>query len=93
MKFNRFVLKNAYEYDKADVNAINQGLLVPIYDLMDRGGKRWRPVMGMIYAECHGRNMREMIEKGTSEHDDLLWACGLTEIVHNGSLMVDDLED
>ena len=27
------------------------------------------------------------------EYLDILYACGLTEIVHNGSLMVDDLED
>jgi len=50
--------------------------------LLDRGGKRWRPVLGMIYAECYGKVTPEV-----------LYACGLTEIVHNGSLMVDDLED
>ena len=60
---------------------------------MDRGGKRWRPVMGMIYAECHGRNISQAIEENSNEHDDVMYACGVTEIVHNGSLMVDDLED
>jgi len=67
--------------------------LTPIYDLLDRGGKRWRPILGMIYAECYGRNLTKSIESGSGEHDDILFACGLTEIVHNGSLMVDDLED
>ena len=47
----------------------------------------------MIFAECHGRNVTESIENNTSENDDVLYACGLTEIIHNGSLMVDDLED
>lgn len=47
----------------------------------------------MIYAECLGRNVAESIEKGSSENDDVLFACGLTEFVHNGSLMVDDVED
>ena len=70
-----------------------QGLLVPIYDLLDRGGKRWRPVLGMLYAECHGRDVIKSIEENSDENDAVLFACGLTEIVHNGSLMVDDLED
>jgi geranylgeranyl pyrophosphate synthase len=34
-----------------------------------------------------------MIQQNTNEHDDLLFTCGLTEIVHNGSLMIDDMED
>jgi len=46
----------------SDLDAINEGLLIPIYDLMDRGGKRWRPIMGMIFAECHGRNISGAIE-------------------------------
>jgi geranylgeranyl pyrophosphate synthase len=25
--------------------------------------------------------------------DDIYYTCGLTEIVHNGSLMADDIED
>jgi geranylgeranyl pyrophosphate synthase len=68
-------------------------LLELIYDLIDRGGKRWRPVLGMIYAECLGRNVADAIKMGSNEHDDILFACGLTEFVHNGSLMIDDVED
>ena len=39
--------------------------------------------------------MAQLIE-GTQSSDpniDMLYACGLTEIVHNGSLIIDDLED
>jgi geranylgeranyl pyrophosphate synthase len=62
--------------------------------LLDRGGKRWRPVMGMVFAECYGRNISESIQNGDlSANLDVMYVCGLTEIVHNGSLMVDDLED
>jgi geranylgeranyl pyrophosphate synthase len=64
-----------------------------IYDLLDRGGKRWRPVLGMIYAECIGYNVAESIENKSNDNDAILFACGLTEFVHNGSLMVDDVED
>ena len=64
------------------------------YDLLDAGGKRWRPVLGMMFAECFGRDVSASIKKGEFEHNnDILYACALTEIIHNGSLMADDLED
>lgn len=53
---------------------------------MDRGGKRWRPCLGLAFAECFGRD-------ATKLEDDIYYTCGLTEIVHNGSLMADDIED
>ena len=50
--------------------------------------------MGMVFAECYGRDIAKSIETGQIEDNlDVLYACGLTEIVHNGSLMIDDLED
>lgn len=42
----------------------------------------------MLFSECYGRKFGS-----DQENLDILYACGLTEIVHNGSLMVDDLED
>jgi len=93
MDFNQHVLHNLEEYQQTDIAAVNEGVLEPIYDLLDRGGKRWRPVLGMIYAECCGRNVALSVENGSSADDDILFACGLTEFVHNGSLMVDDVED
>ncbi len=53
---------------------------------MDRGGKRWRPCLGLAFAECFGRDATKMDE-------DIYFTAGLTEIVHNGSLMADDIED
>ena len=77
---------NHKSFDTADVVGINKGLLEPIYDLIDRGGKRWRPCLGLAFAECFGRD-------ATKLEDDIYYTCGLTEIVHNGSLMADDVED
>jgi len=91
--FNQYVCKDSEDFEKSDLSAVNEGILDPIYDLIDRGGKRWRPVLGMIYAECLGRNVAESIQKGKTDNDDVLFACGLTEFVHTGSLMVDDVED
>ena len=73
----------------ADLDTVNKALNEPIYDLLDRGGKRWRPALGLIMAKCLGR---ENIEDFDSNRD-IYYTCGLTEIVHNGSLMVDDVED
>lgn len=88
------MLRNQSDYQRAELTAINDGLAVPIYDLLDRGGKKWRPVLGMVFAECFGRDVAASIERGnTDKHRDVLYVCGLTEIVHNGSLMADDLED
>ena len=86
-------------YELSDIEAVNQGMLQPIYDLLDRGGKRWRPVLGMSFAECFGRNVSGSIRKAVQQRKDvtedldLLFVCGMTEIIHNGSLIVDDLED
>lgn len=53
----------------------------------------------MSIAESFGRDISGSIQKAidegkpVEEHLDLLYICGLTEIVHNGSLIHDDLED
>jgi len=93
-KFNPYLLDDEEDYDEADLDGINEGVLEMAYDLLDAGGKRWRPVLGMMFAECFGRDISKSIEKGDFEHNnDILYACALTEIIHNGSLMADDLED
>ena len=65
------------------------------YDLLDSGGKRWRPVLGMMFADCFGRDFKQSIKDGDviEKNGDILYACALTEIIHNGSLMAGDLED
>ena len=40
-------------------------------------------------ARCLGRSDLEDFEK----NKDVYFTCGVTEIIHNGSLMVDDIED
>jgi len=57
--------------------------------MLDRGGKRWRPVLGLIMAKCLGRGNLEDFEA----NKDVYFSCGMTGIVHNGSLIVDDIED
>lgn len=76
------------EYKLADIDGVNKATGVPIYDLLERGGKQWRPLLGLMFAECFGRDISKY-----EENKDIYFASGLTEIVHNGSLMIDDIED
>ena len=46
-------------------------------------------MLGLILARCFGRDNLEDFEA----NKDIYFGCGLTEIVHNGSLMIDDIED
>ena len=55
--------------------------LEPGRDLLRRGGKRWRPLVTVLTCEALG---------GGRAADVL---APLTEIPHNGSLIVDDIED
>ncbi len=71
--------KATYEFDlDAATGAVN----APIWDLLDRGGKRWRPALTMIVAGCLGKDPKSLADIAAA-----------SEIIHNGTLMVDDVED
>lgn len=42
------------------LNSLNYALGEPIWDLLDRGGKRWRPALAMLIAELYGRQRSEV---------------------------------
>lgn len=50
--------------------------------MLDRGGKRWRSVLVMLIGEALGGNY--------DIYSDLV---AVSEIVHNGTLAIDDIED
>ncbi len=54
----------------------------PIWELMDRGGKRWRPTLFLLIVEAVGGDLEKV--------KDIVI---IPEIVHNGTLIVDDIED
>ena len=68
-----------YEYDST---AIQRALPDPIWSLLDRGGKRWRAVVCCLLVDAFGED----------PHDYLPYAC-IPEILHNGTIIVDDVED
>ncbi len=56
-------------------------LNAPARELLGRGGKRWRPLLFVLSARAFGRS------------DGALSLCPIVELAHNGSLIVDDIED
>ncbi len=60
---------------------LRRALNAPALDLLRRGGKRWRPLVLVLAARSFGRE------------DGALSLAPLVEIAHNGTLIVDDIED
>jgi geranylgeranyl diphosphate synthase type I len=70
---------STYEYDS---QAVQRALADPIWELLDRGGKRWRAVLFLVIVEAVGENADEYLPYAT-----------IPEILHNGTIIVDDVED
>jgi len=68
-----------YDYNFA---ALNKSVAEPIWDFLDRGGKRWRPSLFLLVAEALGKDPNELLEFAI-----------IPEVIHNGSIMIDDVED
>lgn len=71
--------KTHYVYD---AETMTKGVVVPIYDLLDRGGKRWRPALMLLCLEAIGGDPTQYYDFAS-----------LLELIHNGTLLVDDVED
>ncbi len=54
----------------------------PVWDFLDRGGKRWRPALFLLFVEALGGNV-----------DKVKDFVVLFEFLHEGSIVVDDIED
>ena len=54
----------------------------PVWDLILRSGKRWRPIFGILMQEALGK---------PSVNYERSWC--LAELIHSGALIVDDIED
>ncbi|MFH1751101.1 MAG: polyprenyl synthetase family protein [Candidatus Micrarchaeota archaeon] len=57
-------------------------LHIPIWDLLGRGGKRWRPALFLLVAQAYGARPEKLLPYSV-----------IPEIIHNGTLMADDVED
>jgi len=65
-----------------DAGAVQAALADPIWELLDRGGKRWRAILFLIAVDALG-----------ADPGDYLRYAAIPEILHNGTIIVDDVED
>ena len=65
-----------------DTTAIQTALADPVWNLLDRGGKRWRAIICLLFIDGFGADPQQYVE----------YAC-IPEILHNGTIIVDDVED
>ena len=66
-----------------DLAACNQTIALPVWDLLSREKKYWRPVFGLLMLETLG------VRSGKYQ---MLLAVG-PELTHTGTLIIDDIED
>ena len=65
-----------------DPDAVQHALTDPVWELLDRGGKRWRAVLCLLMIDGFGAHPGEYLP----------YAC-VPEVLHNGTIIVDDIED
>ena len=65
-----------------NLEAVNKAVAEPVWEFLDRGGKRWRPILFLLVCEALGKNPKDYVDYAI-----------IPELVHNGTLMIDDIED
>lgn len=65
-----------------DLRAAQGAISDPVWDFLSRGGKRWRPVLFLLVTEAIGGDIEKV-------KDFVV----IPELIHNGTIIVDDLED
>ncbi|MDI6721105.1 MAG: polyprenyl synthetase family protein [Candidatus Aenigmarchaeota archaeon] len=65
-----------------NAEAATRSLSKPAWELLDRGGKRWRPALFLMIAEALGADPKKYM--------DLVV---IIEATHDGTLIIDDIED
>ncbi len=67
---------------RLDLEAVNRSISEPLWEFLDRGGKRWRPVLFLLIYEALGGEPLEALDFAI-----------IPEVIHNGTLIADDIED
>ena len=71
--------KPCYAYNKT---AAQKAIIEPIWDFLERGGKRWRSILFLLIVEAVGGDKEKL-------KDFVI----IPEIIHNGTIIIDDIED
>ena len=65
-----------------DLRAAQGALAKPVWEFLSRGGKRWRPILFLLVTQAIGGDIKKV-------KDFVV----IPELIHNGTIIVDDLED
>ena len=68
-----------YDYN---IEALDKTIAEPIWNFLERGGKRWRPSLFLLVIEALGKDSSAFQEFAI-----------IPEVIHNGTIMIDDIED
>lgn len=68
-----------YSYN---LEPLNKAIAEPIWDMLDRGGKRWRPALFLLICEALGKDTDYCLDFSI-----------IPEVIHDGTLVIDDIED
>jgi len=71
--------KALFEYDS---ETATKSISEPIWDFLDRGGKRWRPALMLLACEAVGGNAKKIFP-----------FVSMPELIHEGTIVADDIED
>lgn len=63
-------------------NFLDKAIAKPLWEFLDRGGKRWRPSLFLLICEALGQDPENMKDFAI-----------IPEVIHNGTIMIDDIED
>lgn len=75
-------LRKFFGNRKYSLFTIQKAILDPIWDFLDRGGKRWRPALFFLILEAFRKNPEKFEDLGI-----------IPELAHEGSIIADDIED
>jgi len=81
-EYNAIVFKLNPPRYKPDLEALDKAISEPIWEFLDRGGKRWRPALFLLILEALGGDSGKYLDFAI-----------IPEVIHNGTLMADDIED
>jgi geranylgeranyl pyrophosphate synthase len=64
------------------MDTLKKAIVEPVWEFLDRGGKRWRPSLFLLICEVLGKKSEEYLNFAI-----------IPEVIHNGTLIIDDIED
>ncbi len=81
-RINKEWAKEFFGKGDYSLRAIQKAVLDPIWNFLDRGGKRWRPALFLLILEALGKDPKKFFDFAT-----------IPEILHEGTLVIDDIQD